>query len=240
MIEGPFSEDYFWYDESESDPEFLDHWSDPPSAPSNDDWGWDEWGDLIVFRPVGHEPAYHYPLVLWLSQDEVPGVTLRDWFPDLSDRNYIGAEILLQSGSTDFQNADQVGVAIREVAAMYGIHRRRVWIAGVGPAADAVLRMLPMLSGLVSGGIAIAATELDLAGLSSVHTAFETSLYLATQSGEESHFAESVAEYWSMLGGQCALSEWKSVEASRLAICRDLNAWLMQLVCAPAGQDSRG
>lgn len=241
MIEGPFSEDYFWYDESESDPEFLGHWSDPLSPPSSDDWGWDEWGDLVVFRPIGHEPKYNYPLVIWLSQDAVPGVTLHDWFPDLSDRNYIGAEIQLRPGATDFQNADRVGVAIREVVAMYGIHRRRIWIAGVGEAADAVLRMLPLLSRLVSGGIAIAPTELDKSGLNAVHAAsVDQSLYLATVIGDDTDLAESVAEYWEMIGGQCDLSEWESPATSRLAICRDLNTWLMQLVCSPAGQDSLG
>lgn len=240
MIEEPFSEDYFWYDESESDPEFLDHWSDPLSSPSSDDWGWDEWGDLVVFRPMGHEPGYNYPLVICLSQDELPGVALRDWFPDLSDRNYIGAEVQLPVGSTDFQNADRVAVAIREVVAMYGIHLRRIWIAGVGESADAVLRMLPLLSKLVTGGIAIAPKELDTTGLCSVHAAIDKTLYLATQSGHDTDLAESVAEYWTMMGWQCALSEWESMETSRLAICRDLNAWLMQQICSPAGQDSRG
>ena len=189
---------------------------------------------------MGYEPAYNYPLIICLSLDELTGVALHDWFPDLSDRNYMGAEVQLRAGSTDSQNADRVAVAIREVVAMYGIHMRRIWIAGVGEAADAVLRMLPLLSKLVTGGIAIAPRELDTSGLSSVHAAFDKSLYLASESGDETDLAESVAEYWTMIGWQCALSEWESVVTSRLAICRDINAWLMQQVCAPAGQDSRG
>ena len=240
VIFGPFSEDYFWYDETESTPEFLDHWDNSQSAPSNDEWGWDEWGDLVVYRPVGYEPGYKYPLVIWLSRDEVPGVTLHDWFPDLSDRNYLGAEVRLLSGSTAIQTADRVAVAIREVVALYGVHPRRIWIAGVGEAADSVMRMLPGLSRLVSGGIVIGPVELQPLAQSSALTAWGKSLYLAAGTGDDSDIAESVAEYWNLSGGQCRLAEWESLETSRLALCRDLNDWLMEQVCAPAELDSRG
>ena len=240
MIEGPFSEDYFWHDESESAPEFLDHWNNSLSTQSHDDWEWDEWGDLVVYRPVSYEPAYKYPLVLWLSPDAVPGVTLRDWFPDLNDRNYVGAEVQWLDGSTAIQNADRVAVAIREVVALYGIHLRRIWIAGVGPAADAVLQMLPALSRLVTGGIAIAPCKLDPSDLHSVQAASDKSLYLATQFGADCEVAPSLAEHWTINGGPCHLTERISKDASRLALCRDLNTWLMMQVCAPVELGSRG
>jgi hypothetical protein len=215
-------------------------WHDPLSSQSPESWGWDEWGDLVVYRPVGYEPGYHYPLVIWLSQDEVLGITLHDWFPDLSERNYIGAEVRLFPGSTILQSADRVAVAIREVVALYGIHRQRVWIAGVGEAADAVLRMLPALTRLVSGGIAIAPGELEPMELDSTPGESDQSLYLATGVGDESQVAESLAEHWEESGGQCSHTEWESISASRLALCRDINAWLMEQVCAPAELDSRG
>lgn len=240
MIFGPFSDEFFWYDESESDPEFLAPWHDPLSPQSNDDWGWDEWGDLVVYRPVGYEPGYKYPLVIWLSRDEVPGVTLRDWFSDLSDRNYIGAEVRLLPGSTVLQNADRVAVAIRELVALYGIHLRRIWIAGVGPTADAVLQMLPTLSRLVSGGIAIAPCEPAPAVFHAAQAVCDKSLYLATQFGGDREVSHSLAEYWDIHGGQCHLTERIPMDASRLALCRDLNVWLMGQVCAPVESDSRG
>ncbi len=240
MIEGPFSEDYFWYDESESDPEFLDHWDDTLSAQSSDDWGWDEWGDLVVFRPVGYSPRYQYPLIVWLSLDAVPGVTLRDWFPDLSDRNYIGAEIRLSADLTISQNADRVAIAIREIVALYGIHMRRIWVAGTGSAADAVLQMLPALSRLVAGGVAITPAELDAADPYSSLGLSGKTLYIATETGAATEAAECLQEEWEIHDADCHLTEWDSIDATRLAICRDLNAWLMQQVCAPAGHDSRG
>ncbi len=240
MIFGPFSDEFFWYDESESHPEFLDPSQNPLSPQSPDDWGWDEWGDLVVYRPVGYESGYEYPLVVWLSQDQVIGVTLRDWFPDLSERNYIGAEVRLLPGSTVLQNADRVAVAIREVVALYGIHRQRVWIAGVGAAADEVLKMLPALSRLVSGGIAISPCSLPPSDLDSGQADCDQTLYLATQFGADRKVAASLAEYWDINGGQCHLTERVSVDASRLALCRDLNVWLMGQVCAPAELDSHG
>lgn len=240
MLDGPFSEDYFWHDQSESAPEFLDHWNDSLSTQSHDDWDWDEWGDLVVYRPVGYETGYKYPLVIWLSPDAVPGVTLRDWFPDLNDHNYVGAEVQLRSGSTVAQHADRVAIAIREVVALYGIHQRRIWIAGVGPAADAVLQMLPALSRLVTGGIAIAPALLEPSEPHTAQAAYNKSLYLATEIGEDSAVAESLAECWDIHGGRCDVTAWESLAASRLALCRDLNTWLMEQVCAPVELDSRG
>ncbi len=237
MIEGPLSEDYFWFDESESDHEFLDHWDATLSSASNDDWGWDEWGDLVVFRPMGYEPEYKYPLVIWLSLDDVSGVTLRDWFPDLSDRNYLGAEVQLRVGSTDIQHADRVAIAIREVVAFHGIHKGRVWLAGTGHAADAVLRMLPILSKLVNGGIAIAPTRQTLQDHS---VTLGNSLYLAVEGSVEHVNAEVMTEDWERHAGRCHLTVWESIGTSRLAMCRDLNAWLMHQVCTPAGQTFLG
>ena len=240
MIFGPFSDEFFWYDESESHPEFLDPWHDALSPQSPDDWSWEEWGDLVVFQPVGYESRYEYPLVIWLSLDQVSGVTLRDWFPDLSERNYVGAEVRLLPGSTILQNADRVAVALREVVALYGIHRQRVWIAGVGSAADEVLQLLPALSRLVSGGIAIAPCAPVPSDFHSTEAACEQTLYLATQIGDVREGAASQAEHWDINGGPCHLTERVSMDASRLALCRDLNAWLMGQVCAPAELESRG
>jgi len=242
VIYGPFSEEFFWYDDSESDPELYDYDNDHLSPQSNDSWGWDEWGDLVVFRPVGLAPRYSYPLILWLSLDDFSGVTLRDWFPDLSDRNYLGAEVQLDPGMSVSQNANRISQAIREVAAQYQVHRNRIWIAGVGAAADWVLRLLPDFSGPLTGGIAIAPTERQLIpGNPAFELLAETkTIYLATESEEEREAAEVFSAAFDFREEQIHVSHWESLEASRLEICRDLNVWLMQQVCAPAGLDSRG
>jgi hypothetical protein len=240
VIHGPFSEDFFWFDDAESDPEFLDHYDDQLSPQSSDDWGWDEWGDLVVYRPVGHEPAYKYPLLIWLTVlDEVAGVTLRDWFPDLSDRNYIGAEVHISPELSATQNSNRVSLALREIAALYGIHRQRIWIAGSGAAADWVLKLLPTLTGPITGGIAIAPLELAPIDENILDDELDRSLFLAIDSSDDPELADAFAEDWDFSLGHCHLSEWESIENSRLAICRDLNAWLMERICAPAGNDSR-
>ena len=245
MIHGPLSDDFFWYDESESYPEFQEHWDNHNSSPSADDWGWDEWGDLVVFRPVHHEPNYRYPLVVWLSQDEVAGVTLRDWFPELSERNYLGAEIGCPGQTPTTQLIDQVSVAIREIAAIYRVHPHRVWIAGVGVAADQVVQILMASPALVRGGIAIAPTGLaataseQSAALHNTREVRDKSLYLATESNLDPARVESFLEDWDLRGGHSQQTAWESTLASRLAICNDLNGWLMQQVCTPAETDTR-
>ncbi len=242
MIDGPISDDIFWFDESVNDSGFLDDDDDHFSSGSSDDWGWDEWGDLVVFRPIGHEPHYQYPLVLWLSVDDTIGITLRDWFPDLSERNYLGAEISISPQLTPSQNANRISLAIREIAAQYRVHRERIWIAGVGPAADCVLRLLAECPGPVTGGVAINPTVSQwgvVPGETPVMDQSKT-LYLATESGAEREAVRSMLAERGLKPGQYACPEWESIDFSRLAVCRDLNVWLMQQVCTPAGLDSCG
>ncbi len=242
VIDGPISDDFFWYDESENDLEFLDHDDAHFSSESSDGWSWDDWGDLVVFRPIGHEPRYHYPLVMWLSVDDTAGNTLRDWFPDLSDRNYLGAEVSISSQQTAEQNADRILLAVREIAAQYRVHRHRIWIAGVGRAADWVLRLLPCFSELNVGGVALGpdVRSWDQAGFEPEAFGPPKTLYLATAGGRDHETALSMLAGMGLREGQYACPEWESMEDSRLATCRDLNLWLMQQVCAPAGHDSRG
>ncbi|MFO1008028.1 MAG: hypothetical protein U0929_18865 [Planctomycetaceae bacterium] len=240
MIDGPISDDFFWFDESEPDSEFLDNDDDHFSSGSSDNWGWDEWGDLVVFRPIGHEPRYQYPLVVWLSVDDAIGLTLRDWFPDLSDRNYLGAEVSISPTLTVEQNANRVLLAIREIAAQYRVHRHRIWIAGVGPAADWVLRMLAECPGPVTGGVAISPSVAPTGVVTGQAPVIDPSkaLYLATESGADREAMVSVLAERGLKPGQYACPEWESIDFSRLAVCRDLNIWLMQQVCTPAGHDS--
>lgn len=242
MIDGPISDDFFWFDESETDSEFLDNDDDHFSSGSSDDWSWDEWGDLVVFKPVAHEPRYQYPLVVWLSVGDTVGLTLRDWFPDLSERNYLGAEISIWPQLTATQNANRISLAIREIAAQYRVHRNRIWIAGVGPAADWVLRLLAECQGPVTGGVAInpSVSQWNVTAGDTPIIDQSKTLYLATESGADREAVLSMLAERGLKPGQYACPEWESIDFSRLAVCRDLNVWLMQQVCAPAGRDSCG
>lgn len=234
MIHDPFSEEFFWFDEPEWDSHSLDSWESENLDPGRDQWGWDEWGSVCVFRPQGYEPQYRYPLIVWLSVDEPPQQALRDWFPDLSDRNYISVGIEIQRSDSFSQNADRVAIAIREVAALYGIHPGRVWIAGCGPAAEWSLWLLPHLSRLVSGAIALLPWIAEPLEQPALQAAVNKNLFLVSERGDANELADRFAEYWEMCGGDQDSFVVDSLMDNRLSICRELNRWLMRQVSPAA------
>jgi hypothetical protein len=234
VIQDPFSEEYFWFDESEWNSDPLESWDAHTLDSARDNWGWDEWGDLCVFRPHGYEPAYRYPLLVWLTLEETPDQALRDWFPDMSDRNYVAVGVRIRRTDSVARNADQVVTSIREVAALYGIHPSRVWIAGQDAAADWALRLLPSVSKLVQGVIAITPKALDPVEQHASQTLRGKQLFLVTEDNDEADLAMSLVEYWEMSEGQGQCLAVESLSTARLAICRELNEWLMRQVCTPA------
>lgn len=234
MIFGQNPDEPDWNDDFSSPADdALDSWGSAFAPEADDRWGWEEWGMVTLFRPEGHEPAYAYPLIVWLSSDTTPGVTLRDWFPDLSERNYIGAECSPQAGSP---LALQIRNTVRDVSQIYQIHPRRVWIAGQGAAADVVLRELPALVPVVAGVIALHPTEPLDSIEPALTVAHRASLYLSLISPREDE-AEQVSAAWRDAEGQCrCVLTVPDDSEERLAICRDLNVWLMEQVVAPASR----
>jgi hypothetical protein len=233
VIQDPFSEEYFWFDPSEVDSDPLDSFDHFDLDSARDNWGWDEWGDLCVFRPQGYEPAYRYPLLVWLTLDETPDQALRDWFPDISERNYVAAGVQIRRFDSVAQNRDRLVASIREVAALYGVHPSRIWIAGQGAAADWALRLLPSIAKFVQGVIAVTPRNLDPAEQQSASAARGKELFVVTDR-HQADLAQALTEYWEIGGGQGRCLTIDAVAASRLVICRALNDWLMQQVCSPA------
>lgn len=234
MIQDPFSEEYFWFDESEWNSEPLDTWDTHALDSARENWGWDEWGDLCVFRPLGYEPAYRYPLLVWLTLDESPDQLLRDWFPDLSDRNFVGVGVRIQKAESLARNAELVASSIREVAALYGIHHSRIWLAGLESGANWAMKLFSSLSKLTRGVIAIAPGQTECAEVPVPSSLKEKSLFLACEDGLEWNWAEPLIEQWEAAQGQADCLTIETWGSSRLAICKELNIWLMEQVCAPS------
>lgn len=233
VIQDPFSEEYFWFDQSEFDSDPLDSLDSFDLDSGRDNWGWDEWGDLCVFRPHGYEPAYRYPLLVWITLEETPDQALRDWFPDISERNYVAAGVQLRRFDSVTQNTDRLVTSIREVAALYGIHPSRIWIAGQGAAADWALRLLPSITKLVQGVIAVTPQDMNTADSQLTRAVLGRDLFLVSDRNDADP-CEALLEAWEAEGGRGNGLTIDSVAASRLEICRTLNEWLMQRVCSPA------
>ena len=78
-----------------------------------------------VFLPLGYEPGYDYPLLVWLPQSNDVAFDLGRTMMRMSLRNYLAVVPAVPSDSEScFQ-------AINEMVDRYSIHPRRVYLVGV-------------------------------------------------------------------------------------------------------------
>ncbi len=233
LIDSPNPDEPDWDDAFDSLSDPLDSWGQSQDADLDEQWACEPWGDLTLFRPEGQESSYAYPLLIWLSIDATPGVTLRDWFPDLSERNYVGVEVPCHGMPALAQRVEQ---AIHEAGRFSNIHPQRIWLAGRGAAADAALACLPLLAPVIAGVVALHPTHPVPAIESACSAAPFVTLYLALTGPRESE-ADQVSAAWRDAGGDCRCVLTVPDDAEeRLAICSDLNVWLMEQVTAPVAR----
>lgn len=246
MIQRPFTDGFFWDEEPDPDSSSLDPWGDDLSDHSNlsphspDDWKWEEWEDVTVFLPIGLEPNYRYPLILWLNCTELAGPVLRDWFPDLSDRNYVGAEVHLPLQASFDVVTQYVDNALREISTFYNIHPRHIWVAGSGVTGEWAARLVRETSLSVTGVVLVAPNTATISDVCfDGHWPSEYDLYLAFTGDLEMATREAIDVAICNSSVHCRITHWDSLVSDRLRICSDLNVWLMQQVCLPASGDAQ-
>ena len=78
-----------------------------------------------VFLPLGYEPGYDYPLLVWLPQSNDAAFDLGRTMMRMSLRNYLA---VVPDVPSDFESCFQ---AIDAMVDRYSVHPRRVYLVGV-------------------------------------------------------------------------------------------------------------
>jgi len=88
-----------------------------------------------VFLPLGYEPGYDYPLLVWLPQSNDVAFDLGRTMMRMSLRNYLAVVPAVPSDSEScFQ-------AIDEMVDRYSIHPRRVYLVGIEAGGENAFRL---------------------------------------------------------------------------------------------------
>ena len=125
---------------------------------------------LSLFLPEPFEPRYHYPVVIWLHQDDSNEDELLSVMPQISEQNYIG--IGFRGTSDDGQSPsgsfhweasqekcedllEEIQDTLAEMSRFFRIDSKRIYLAGFEAGASMALELLLAAPQLFAGAIAL-------------------------------------------------------------------------------------
>jgi phospholipase/carboxylesterase len=122
-----------------------------------------------AFLPCHYEPAYRYPLIVWLRSSMRDDADIAHWMPTISDRNYVAIEMTgplaarfalgRSSWPSDRSALPAVEAAVETgivtASDHFSIHPDRVFVAGVGETAALAMTASLISSQQLAGAMAI-------------------------------------------------------------------------------------
>jgi phospholipase/carboxylesterase len=111
-----------------------------PSADRRDDQ---------VFLPLGYEPGYDYPLLVWLPDSRDERFDLGRTMSRLSLRNYLAVRA---SGTS----VEACWAAIERMSDRYSVHPQRIHLVGAGDGGEAAFRIACREPNALAGVVSIA------------------------------------------------------------------------------------
>jgi len=137
------------------------------ASPANRPLGVSHPGRTSLFIPQNHEPAYAYPLIVWLHSNGDDSGQLLRVMPQISLRNFAAVAPQAKTGNFDSgfyweQTGSGISAAVRDVASAIDYARvrlnvssNRIFIAGSGAGGTMAFRVAFCLSNLVNGVVSI-------------------------------------------------------------------------------------
>lgn len=95
-------------------------------------------GDDRLFMPLGHEPGYDYPLLVWLPDAAGKPFDLGRVMTRVSLRNHVAVQPV---ASADENLEDAVWRSIERVSERVAIHHRRIFLVGQGDGGTEAFRI---------------------------------------------------------------------------------------------------
>lgn len=199
-----------------------------------------------VFVPQGYEPAYAYPLVVWL-----PGAAAFDLgraMARLSLRNFVAVQPISVAACAGAAATDRIETAvwraIDDARERFSIHPDRVYLVGQGSGGTEALRIAcrhpDCFGGVVSVG---GGFPLDEGAFARVREVRRLPMLLCCGRDADAATARSVdrtLRLFHAAGAVLALRIYPGTSDLSRAILADVNRWIMEEICGPpAGRGER-
>jgi phospholipase/carboxylesterase len=205
-------------------------------------------GDDLVFTPLGHEPGYDYPLLVWLA-GAGDGAHRRPFdlgraMQRVSLRNYIAvAPVAAADDPPSLGLDDMIWRSIDRVCGRFAVHQRRIFLVGRGQGGSDAFRIgcrhARDFAGVVSLGGPFPLEESLFASLADVRR-----LPMLLCCGRDV-VAASPAHTDRMLrlfhaaGASLAMRIYPDHDDLSRPVLADVNRWIMDEVCGtPAAEPS--
>jgi len=194
-------------------------------------------GDDRLFTPLGYEPGYEYPLIVWLPDPaaDTP-FDLGRVMKRLSLRNFVAVEPVADGNAVDIDSRESaVWRAIDRVRDRIAIHADRMFLVGQGRGGSDAFRIAcrhpHAFGGVVSLGGAFPLAESLFARLFDVRRMPMLLCCHGTGSAAAARHTDQTLRLFHAAGASLAMRIYPDRNHLSKAILCDVNRWLMDEIC---------
>jgi len=184
-------------------------------------------GGLPVFVPHGYEPAYDYPLLVWIDDPLGDRVDLARVMPRLSLRNFVA----VQAGG----GSAAAWQAVDRVSARLSVHPRRVWLVGHCAGGTAAFRIAchhpESFAGVVSLGGAFPIDESLFARIDAIRRLPMLHCCTASAVAADHVHTDRTLRLFHAAGATLAMRIYPGSNPLSRSVLADVNRWLMEEIC---------
>ena len=195
-----------------------------------------------VFTPLGYEPSYEYPLLVWLADPNGPAFDLGRVMKRVSLRNFLAvgpqfsaAEIGAQNAPNNGDREDAVWSAIDRVCDRLSVHPQRIYLVGQGGGGSDAFRIAcrhpQSFAGVVSLGGPFPLCEGLLSRLTDVRRLPMLLCCHRNASDAAIQHTDQTLRLFHAAGAMLAMRIYPSRNDLSRAVLGDVNRWLMDEVC---------
>jgi predicted esterase len=202
-------------------------------------------GDDRLFMPLGHEPGYDYPLLVWLSGATVAAEAGKPFdlgrvMTRVSLRNHVAVQPVAAAGE-DLEEA--VWRSIERVCERVAIHRHRIFLVGQGSGGTEAFRIACRHAGEFAGVASLGGPfPLDEGLFARLADVRRLPMLLCCQRSSvvsRAAHTDRMLRLFHAAGAALAMRIYPGRDDLSRAALADVNRWVMDEVCgAPAGTPS--
>lgn len=193
-------------------------------------------GDDRLFTPLGYEPGYDYPLLVWLPDPANERFDLGRAMKRVSLRNFLAVEpVLAEDDATAVDREDAVWRSIDRVCDRASVNPSRIYLVGQGAGGTEAFRIAcrhpQAFGGVVSLGGAFPLEEGLFSRLFDVRRLPMLLCCNREASPAAARHTDQTLRLFHAAGAMLAMRIYPGSNPLSKAVLADINRWLMDEVC---------